>query len=393
MPIERIGLSWPLNGNTGWGIFGLNLTLELLHQGPPLPLLVAAPETSHFTPQQLQMLAQPIREQQNLLQQIQAHGGGLVATLNEVLMLHALGNKFVWGKTSSNIQGRYNVGFIFFEETSLDDSALERARKFDRILVGSSWNEEVLNRHGLDHVAKVLQGIDDAVFFPRPRTMAYGDRFVIFSGGKLEPRKAQDLVLAAFQKFHQKHPDALLVTAWQNHWIEFVNQMTLSPHVKGAPKEQTNGTIAISDWAEANGIPSDAFVDLGWVNHAQLPDILCEAHVALFPNRCEGGTNLAAMEAMACGIPCILSANTGHMDLIEDDNCYPLRDQTAVTFGKDFPEDWRESSIDEILEALEQAYQNRGDAMARGQKAADFMKKLTWRRQTGILLETLADLT
>jgi hypothetical protein len=37
---------------------------------------------------------------------------------------------------------------------------------------------------------------------------------VVFSGGKLEHRKGQDLVIRAFVRFVQRHPDAVLVTAW-----------------------------------------------------------------------------------------------------------------------------------------------------------------------------------
>ena len=59
-------------------------------------------------------------------------------------------------------------------------------------------------------------------------------------------------------------------------------------------------------------------LDLGRVPNAGMPRILRECDVAVFPNRAEGGTNLVAMKCMACGVPTILSANTGHLDLIRD---------------------------------------------------------------------------
>ena len=60
-----------------------------------------------------------------------------------------------------------------------------------------------------------------------------------------------------------------------------------------------------------------------------MPEVLREVDVAVFPNRCEGGTNLVAMEALASGLTCILSKNTGHLDLIRADNCLPLATQAA----------------------------------------------------------------
>jgi len=47
----------------------------------------------------------------------------------------------------------------------------------------------------------------------------------------------------------------------------------------------------------------------------------------------QGGTNLVAMEAFAAGIPSIISANTGHLDLIDDDRCFPLRLQYKTPRG------------------------------------------------------------
>jgi glycosyltransferase involved in cell wall biosynthesis len=41
------------------------------------------------------------------------------------------------------------------------------------------------------------------------------------------------------------------------------------------------------------------------------------ADVAVFPNRCEGGMNLVAMEAIATGVSVILANGTGQADLID----------------------------------------------------------------------------
>src|SRR5262249_35694187 len=56
-----------------------------------------------------------------------------------------------------------------------------------------------------------------------------------------------------------------------------------------------------------------------------------------------------AMECIACGVPPILSANTGHMDLIERNAAYSLKRRTIDADG------WGESDIDEIIETLDLA--------------------------------------
>ena len=392
METERIGICWPISDNYGWGIFGLNLTLQLLDRGAPLPLLLAPARIGYFAPGVREKLDPLCKEQEDLANVIKTRDGGKQAHLKDVLMLHALANQFLWDDMENTVTGRKNVGFIFFEQSNFDAAALERARRFDRILVGSTWNLEVLKAHGLDNVAFVMQGVDDSLFHPRPRTGMFDERFAVFSGGKLEIRKAQDVVLAAFKVFHKNHPDAVLVTAWHNPWVDTAMEISQSPYVGDAPGVDEQGQLRIAEWAEANGVPPSAFVDLGMIPHMALVQVLCECDVALFPNRGEGGTNLVAMEAMASGLPCILSANTGHLNLIADDNCYALRRQSPVPSTANVTQDWGEPALDEVIEALENAYRDRAGTTRRGERGAAFMKQFTWERQTAVLMEAIADL-
>jgi len=391
MTAKRIGISWPLSDSNGWGVFGTNLAVEILRRDGPKPLLLSPPSFTQCPQALVDVLAPLATEQQALIAQIK--DAGRQATLNDVVVLHALGNMFVPGEISRMVIGEKNVGFIFFEDTGFDEDALDRARQFDRILVGSSWNQRVLTGLGLEDVVCVLQGIDERLFHPGIATGRFGGRFVIFSGGKLEFRKAQDIVLAAFRIFHARHPEAQLVTAWHNPWPDSAASLEASPHTKSAPGFDENGELLVAEWVREFGIPDDAVVNVGQISNFQMPSLLREAHVGLFPNRCEGGTNLVAMEAMACGVPCILSANTGHLDLIEDGICYPLADQSPCTCENDATGAWCESSVDEIVENLEKIFAARSKAALCGRLGADFMKTLTWRKQTAKLIDAISDMT
>ena len=162
---------------------------------------------------------------------------------------------------------------------------------------------------GIDHVQTVIQGIDTTHFHPGPRAGLFGDRFVVFSGGKLERRKGQDLVVQAFRAFAQRHSDARLVTAWTSPWPQLARSLEYNPSISPV-LFRSDGQVDAVAWLETNGIPQRQVLDLGRVPNADMPRILREADVALFPNRAEGGTNLVAMECMACGLPTILSART-----------------------------------------------------------------------------------
>ena len=318
MLTRRIGITWQLTDLHGWGIFGLNVAKELILNGPVPPLILSEPYISASNAKQAEMFKSFFSEQATIMAQIE--GAGKQATMNEVVMLHSLGNSFMHSPISDQVLGHTNIGFVFFENPVMDDQALTRAKRYDKIIAGSRWNRDLIRDMGLANAAFVSQGVDLERFQPRLKTGMFDDKFVVFSGGKLELRKGQDIVLAAFKCFHERHPDSLLVTNWHNAWAETAKNMSKSPHFNHEPKINTDGTLNFKAWVSEAGLPDEAHIDVGAISNSRIPSIMTEASVALFPNRCEGGTNLVAMEAMASGIPCILSANTGHLDIITDTN-------------------------------------------------------------------------
>jgi glycosyltransferase involved in cell wall biosynthesis len=106
---------------------------------------------------------------------------------------------------------------IFFEDSFLADAAAVAA-EYDLLIAGSSWGEAVLRARGVRNVATVFQGVDPSLFHPAPRAGTLDGRFAVFSGGKLERRKGQDLVVLAFRAFAERHKNAVLVTSWHSPW-------------------------------------------------------------------------------------------------------------------------------------------------------------------------------
>jgi glycosyltransferase involved in cell wall biosynthesis len=145
------------------------------------------------------------------------------------------------------------------------------------------------------------------------------------------------------------------------------------------------GRIDPAAWAAKNGIRSEQFIDLGLVPNHLMARVLREMDAAVFPNRCEGGTNLVAMECLACGVPTIVADNTGQHDLVVTGAPYALRRQTPVMHADASTDGWGECDIDEIVEALEYAYINRDEAHRRGAAGARIMEAWSWRSQIGHL--------
>ena len=386
---QRLGITWQLSDFSGWGVFGWNLVQELARRGEPAPLLLTPPDIKALTALERRFLEPLIKEQTSIEAQA-AQNPGQLAVVADAVVLHHLGNNLVLSETSASVQGQGNVGVVFMEIPLFDREAFARASRFDTVIAGSTWNGSVLKNAGLRNVQVVLQGIDPTHFRPAPESKRlFADRFVIFSGGKLEYRKGQDIVLAAFKIFRRRRPDALLVTLWHNTWPSSSQSLRLSRHVDGPPEIGDDGGQRIGDWATAHGIPPAAFIDLGQIPNSHLAPILHQMDAAVFPNRCEGGTNLVAMECMACGVPTVLANNTGHGDLITGDSCYVLDDQGPVPSPDSRTEGWGESSVDQVVETLERIYADGAEAARCGAAGAKLLATMTWRTQVDKLLAAI----
>lgn len=380
---RRVVIQWGISSFFGWGIYGLNLALNWSRDADLEPVCSMPVEPSQIAVDPMRKLALSgfMQSSQVLYDQLKGHFAAGKHVTVDVPVLMALGNDFNNGSTAALI-GQPTIGVVFFEIPQMDTETVERARAFPLIVTGSTWNERVMRAYGLTNVTTVIQGVDQTLFHPAPRQGVLGDRFLVFSGGKLELRKGQDIVVAAFSRFAKRHPDAMLVSAWHSPWPALARGVDASglctPMAVNA-----EGKVDFTAWVHANDIAPNQFLDLGAIPNAFMPPILREMDVALFPNRSEGGTNLVAMECMACGVPTILSANTGHTDLIDGNNCYALEHQGAVS-GRGAAvgsvPGWGESHVDEVVEMLERAYMDRNDARRRGERGAGKIASFTWSR-------------
>jgi glycosyltransferase involved in cell wall biosynthesis len=200
---------------------------------------------------------------------------------------------------------------------------VEYLKGLDARIAPSQWVADALAAVGIPDVPVAVQGYDERVWMPRDASQHAAHKAprvaggtptrqrgpFIFSGGKLEFRKGQDIVVAAFRTLLKTLPDAVLVTAWDNPWPQTMDGIWLAGHVKGVPAIR-GGKADVTSWLVANGIPARNVRDVGKVNPLELSAIVRSCDVGVFPNRCEGATNMVLVEALASGLPCV--ATVGH---------------------------------------------------------------------------------
>lgn len=374
---RRLLLDWKLTARSGWGNYGLHFADAALRHGyAVVPLLEPDPEG---VPAPLRDRLAPVFGAWPEVARLYASLGPARGATLDGLRVAAFGNQFAQASLPSAVATDDEVGLIFFEDAALTPAALARAQRCRTIVTGSSWNARILRDAGLPSVHFVMQGVDTTVFRPGPRSDRFAGRFVVFSGGKLEYRKGQDIVVAAFRAFHRRHPEALLLHAWDNPWPATAATIGDGGHVDGPPATR-DGRLDITPWLERHGIPAEAQVAVPPLPNAAMGAVVRHADVAVFPNRCEGGTNLVAMECMAAGIPLLLSANTGHLDLLRQVPAVALpstpHDPAAAPDAA-----WGDVAVDAVVAALEDAWRDRAAARARATEAVAWMHRHDWPTQ------------
>eukprot|EP00939_MAST-03C_sp_MAST-3C-sp1_P002076 g2076.t1 len=362
------------NARSGWGFLAMNIFVRLATDGMFCPILTdeLEGEAVHTEYSLKSVFLTHYYNQEMLSREIQRFDKGL-EFLN-VPVFHAVPGTF---DLDPGFWGIYNIGYLTVEQASFRQDEIARAKAYDFLFSPSSWNEQILRRHGFDNVATVLQGVElnmfpraDGSLHPSVRdyferaSRAWQNKFVVFSGGKMEFRKGQDIVIDAFRAFNERHPDAILVTLWYNRHKNMI------PVVEKDFGINSTEPPAIRSLLVSRGVRADSVIPLPYVDQEVIVGTLLRANVSLFTNRAEGATNLLALEAFASETPTIISNNTGHRDIVglETDilpRCFPLNAQRPVHRKIDsynghvegsLLEGWGESSLEEVLLKMEYIY-------------------------------------
>jgi len=362
-------LNWGVNVFTGWGNVGVNIMGNLVNDPDFRPISSIPIQASHFTGMD------PLRFTQinRAIQQSNAW-----EYHDDCLWMDCVGNDLS-PPTQNNAT---HIGRVIIEQIKLEE-ALKILCQYDMLLTASNWSKDLLeDATGLE-VKCILEGIDPSVFYPAPKSGWLPEGFYIFSSGKVEFRKGQDVVLMAFKRFHARHPEAHLITVWNSPFADLANGF------QGKAEKplwlDKSGYLDIKRWAIDNGVDPKHIHDMGCFPNYVLPNVLHEMDVILHPSRVESCTALPVKEAMACGVPVIAAYHSGMKDLLTDANSFPLRHVKPIENGSSeyfFPRsnmEWYEPDFEEIDDRLEWVYQNRLEAKAKAMNASDWIRtNRTW---------------
>lgn len=177
-------------------------------------------------------------------------------------------------------EGQHKVMLTMWETDRLPESFRENLGQFEKVIVPSEQNVELFSLYH-DNVSKMLLGVDPVRWHYTPRRPP-GQFFNFLIGGS-GPRKGCDLAFSAFR-------DAFPAGSWGDGPIpRLIMKSPKAQDYYADRVEQVNGRIPNAD-EEA---------------------LYADAHCYLQPSRGEG-FGLQPLQALAMGIPTILTAEHGH---------------------------------------------------------------------------------
>nr|WP_239031446.1 tetratricopeptide repeat protein [Modicisalibacter sp. R2A 31.J] len=249
------------------------------------------------------------------------------------------------------------------------------------IVTATSWTAWALRDAGLKNVIALPPGVDTGRFHPAPRVGLFPDRFVVLAGIPPNEHDGLEILLAAFARFRHRHSQALLV--------RLDTPPQYDTPIAPAHSRTTDDSDAASAQLARHGIPPDAVVDARDATLDQLPALLRECHLAVFPARRNDDGDPLALAAMACGLPCVLTGTGGHLDLIGEHAHLLKAPWPEVLAGSMPPTSARAGMEDALLNALEHALEHPEEAERQSQAAAHFAAERSHARRHDRLLAAI----
>ena len=208
------------------------------------------------------------------------------------------------------------IGFTMFETSGIPEGWAARCNEMDRIWVASQFCKEVFEKEGVTvPVESIPLGYDDEAFYYRPRPK--NKVFTFFIAANLSERKNARAALRAFRDVFKK-----------NEAVKFVVWPGIFEHL---------GTTA----QDLKEFEADGRIEIKRFNYSseEFRAQLWQSDCFVFPTHGEG-FGIPPVEAMACGVPVIVTDWSGCTEYTDPRYNYPLK-IAGFSESKDQPKYYR----------------------------------------------------
>jgi glycosyltransferase involved in cell wall biosynthesis len=271
--------------------------------------------------------------------------------------------------------GKKRIGCTVWETTQLPEGWKEQMNQLDWVWATTEWGKKVFIDSGINVPIRVVHEGVDPTFNPYASKIpeVVNDNFRFLSVGKYEKRKGFDVLLSAFsEEFNKDEKVELIlqaynpfiginVEAWQlyNYKILYDNNVPQGTKIRFLPF-----------------IPSR--------KHMPSLYISCDAFVS--PTRGEGW-GLPVCEAMACGIPTIVTDYGGVTEFANKETAYMIEvekmsEAADPPFIKPYEGSmWAEPNKDSLRKHMRYVFEHQEEAKTFGKRAGEHIRKeFSWKK-------------
>ena len=277
-----------------------------------------------------------------------------------------------------DVKGRRRVGWTMLEVDGLPPEWVAGANRMDEVWVPASFNVETFRDSGVRVPIEVMPlGVDVDYFHPGITGFRPSDRFTFLSVFEWGERKGADVLLRAFAEEFKESEDVLLLVSVYNR----------------DPDVDVHNEIA--KLGLAPGAPIVVLVNAEFADY-QMGSLYRSADCFVLPSRGEGW-GMPALEAMACGLPTIVTAWSGPADFLTDDTGYPLHVRAMAPAKAKCPHydgfRWAEPDLEHLRFLLRHVVDRPDEARRKGEAAATFVAgNLTWEHAARRVQDRLREL-
>jgi glycosyltransferase involved in cell wall biosynthesis len=278
------------------------------------------------------------------------------------------------GDLFSKNSGRPRIGYTMLETDRLPAAWVEQANQMDEVWTPTAWGAEVFRASGITRpVVIVPLGVDLATFAPAPPRTRLVERTIFVSVFEWGRRKGVDLLLKAYRAAFKPDDAVLLILKIDNR----------------APA--SNPFQELAAWLPSPAPPVGIMYNQR-LSPQRMAELYQGADCFVLPTRGEGWC-MPALEAMACGLPAIVTAWSGPTAFLTTQNGYPLPITGLEPTSSSNPyyrdAQWATPDMDALVELLRTVHARRDDARRCGAQAAIDARAWGWERAVQVVIKRL----
>jgi len=275
------------------------------------------------------------------------------------------------------------IGYTVWESTRLPDDWLEPLKIPDQLWTPASFCKKVMVNHGFDpdKIKVVPEGINPEVFHPNVAPLPGSENikgFKFLNVGKYEERKCTPYLIRAFDEEFKDTKDVVLILSCHN------------PFEKGFDIRKKLDDLQLK-------CPEKILLINPVQEHQSVAQLYASCDAFLFPSRAEGW-GLPIIEALACGLPTIVTNYSGQTEYLTPELAYLLdyefEDITIPFFhSKDnYFGQWARPDMNQFRHYMRYIYENQEEARQKGLNASKRIhEQWTWEHAAKIAVREIED--